>query len=591
MAKLSFWKKAGIILLLCAATVIAAPAQSFNTLHNSGTLAPLIEATDGNFYGTAPSGTIFQMTPAGAVTVLASGGNAYAALVQGADGNFYGTGSAGGGPYGSVFQMTPSGTLTILHNFNGTDGSGPRAALIQATDGNFYGTTEVGGANNSGTVFRITSGGAFTSLYSFCATIPYCTDGQAPGQLIQASDGNFYGTTGNGGSTGKGTVFKITPAGTLTTIYTFCSESNCLDGQVPVGLIQATDGNLYGTTEYGGTSTKCNIPNYVYGCGTVFRLTPAGELTTLHSFCTSGPCLDGREPMAPLIQARDGNFYGTTTAGGWSSTICSLRCGTVFEVTPGGTLAVVHDFSSTDGAFPATAPVQASDGSFYGTTSRGGTSGSGTIFRLGAVPVVTLSTTSLGFGSQAVNETSATRTVTVSNTGSAILTFKNFSTSGNFVISANACLGAEVPAWTKPCKISLTFTPTMLGKQTGSLTFSDSAGDSPQTIQLSGIGVEPAMLLPAAANFGIVTVGTGSAPKVFTLTNNQSMTLSNISLSATGDFAVSATTCTSTLPAKNKCTISVTFAPTTTGKRAGQLIVNDNASNNPQISTLQGVGK
>jgi uncharacterized repeat protein (TIGR03803 family) len=606
MAKLSFWKKAGIILLVCTAAAIAAAAQSFTTLHNSGTVAPLIEATDGNFYGTtlnggATYGTVFQMTPAGELTTLYTfcaqtncpdGSTPRAALVQGTDGNFYGTTASGGSynNYGTVFQITSSGTLTTLHRFDGTDGSGPVAALIQATDGNFYGTTERGGVNNQGTVFRITPGGTLTTLYSFCVSAP-CSDGSTPTGLIQGTDGNFYGITFGGGSTGKGTVFKITAAGALTTLYTFCSQSNCLDGQGPEGLVQASDGNFYGTTEYGGTSSKCNIPNYIYGCGTVFRMTPAGELTTLHSFCSLAVCLDGREPVAPLIQARDGNFYGTTTAGGWSSTICSLRCGTAFEITPGGTLAVVHDFSSTDGAYPGAALFQASDRSFYGTTTAGGASGSGTIFRLAVAPAVKLSTTSLGFGIDALNETSAARTVIVTNTGGAILTFKDFSTSGNFAISANSCLGTELPFWIATCRVSLTFAPTMLGKQTGTLTFTDNAADSPQTIQLSGIGVEPATLLPAAANYGTATVGTVSAPKVFTLTNNQSMTLSNISVSTTGDFAISATTCANTLMAKNKCAISVTFTPTTTGKRAGQLIVNDNASNNPQTSTLQGFGK
>jgi uncharacterized repeat protein (TIGR03803 family) len=588
MAKPSFLKKACSIVLACAATAIAAPAQ-LTTLHNSGTVAPLIQAKDGNFYGTTPSGTIFEMTPGGAVTELASGANAYAALIQATDGNFYGAGSASGNPYGIVFQMTPSGTLTTFHSFDGTDGSGP-TAVIQATDGNFYGTTSVGGAYNFGTFFQMTPTGALTTLYSFCSHVPYCPDGANPKTLIQGTDGNFYGVDGIG-ATGGGTVFKMTPAGTLTTLYTFCSQTNCLDGKSPTGLIQATDGNFYGTTVYGGTSTKCNIPNYLYGCGTVFRLTPAGELTTLHSFCSVAVCVDGREPLAPLIQAKDGNFYGTTLAGGWSSTICNLRCGTVFEITPKGTLDVVYDFSSTDGANPETALVQASDGSFYGTTTAGGTSKSGTIFRLAVAPVIKLSTTSLAFGNQALNETSAARTVVVNNFGSATLTFKDFSTSGNFAISANACLGAELPAWMKPCKISLTFTPTVLGKQTGTLILTDNSADSPQTIQLSGVGVEPATLLPAAANYGSLAVAAVSAPKIFTLTNNDAMTLTNISVSTTGDFAVSATTCANTLSSKNKCTITVTFTPTTTGKRAGQLIVNDSASNNPQTSTLQGTGK
>ena len=143
----------------------------------------------------------------------------------------------------------PAQTFTTLASFNGTNGNGPLAPLVQGTDGNFYGTTNAGGANSRGTVFKITPGGTLTTLYSFCSQTN-CPDGDRPyAGLIQASDGNFYGTTRLGGASIYGTIFKITPGGTLTTLYNFCSQSFCDDGMAPeAGLIQASDGNFYGTT-------------------------------------------------------------------------------------------------------------------------------------------------------------------------------------------------------------------------------------------------------------------------------------------------------------------------------------------------------
>jgi uncharacterized repeat protein (TIGR03803 family) len=236
-------------------------------------------------------------------------------LVQGSDGNFYGTTQVGGtNGSGTVFKITPSGALTTLHSFDGADGSNPAAVLMQASDGNLYGTTEAGGANgNYGTVFKITPAGTLTTLHSFGGA-----DGWEPAAgLVQASDGNFYGTTYIGGANGNyGTVFKITPTGTLTTLYSFCSQSGCADGALPrAGLVQASDGDFYGTTAFGGAN---------YYEGTVFKITPNGTLTTLHSFDGA----DGGDPNA-LVQASDGNFYGTTVLGGANG-----DNGTVFRLVP-----------------------------------------------------------------------------------------------------------------------------------------------------------------------------------------------------------------------------------------------------------------
>jgi uncharacterized repeat protein (TIGR03803 family) len=287
------------------------------------------------------------------------GSNPYARLLLAADGNFYGTTEAGGASgVGTAFKMDASGTLTTLHSFAYSDGAFPYAGLIQATDGNFYGTTQQGGAIGWGTVFKMDASGNLTTLHSFA----FYNDGAYPyssPSLIQATDGNFYGTTEAGGASGVGTAFKMDASGNLTTLHSFANS----DGANPfAGLIQATDGNFYGTTLYGGAS----------GYGTVFQMDPSGNLTTLHSFTGS----DGAYPYAGLIQATDGNFYGTTQQGGASG------IGTAFKMDASGTLTTLHSFAYSDGALPYAGLIQATDGNFYGTTYRSGASGYGTVFQM-----------------------------------------------------------------------------------------------------------------------------------------------------------------------------------------------------------------
>ncbi len=392
-----------LVPLFCIAALIAAPAQStfFTTLasfdESNGwcPYAALAQATDGNFYGTTNaggaygnnSGMVFKMTPSGTLAGLYSfcsqsnctdGADPFAGLVQATDGNFYGT-TWDGGTYGdgTVFKITPAGALTTLHSFDGADGSNPSAGLVQVSDGNFYGTTLAGGANDNcgsegcGTVFEITANGTLTTLYSFCPQ-PHCVDGANPqAGLVQTTDGSFYGTTAGGGANNSGTVFNITPSGTLTSLYSFCSQPKCADGNEPrAGLVQATDGNFYGTTWTGGT----------YGDGTVFKITSAGTLTSLHSFTQA----DGYLPYAGLVQASDGNFYGATVYGGHYGN------GTVFKINPSGMLTTLYSFDTTDGELPYGGLLQATDGKLYGTTCVGGTSnncgsGCGTVFRMNLV--------------------------------------------------------------------------------------------------------------------------------------------------------------------------------------------------------------
>lgn len=343
--------------------------------------AGLVKARNGNFYGTTgyggiasncpnPTGfgcgTVFEITPSGQLTTLynfcsqanCSDGNLpVAGLIQGKNGNLYGTTGGGGitAPdgegAGTIFEITPTGTLTTIYRFCSqinsqgicADGQSPNGRLVQGANGNFYGTTIGGGANNSaGTVFEITPTGKLTTLHNFCSqrnSAGYCMDGQAPyAGLVKGSNGNFYGTTGNGGSRGYGSVFEITPAGKLSSLYSFCSQNKCADGESPEApLVLASNGNFYGTTVMGGTSTTCHFGNMVIGCGTIFELTPAGKVTSLHSFCTESSCLDGQSPYAGLVQAANGLLYGTTSAGGDLTCDKGNGCGSVFSLSVGTT--------------------------------------------------------------------------------------------------------------------------------------------------------------------------------------------------------------------------------------------------------------
>jgi uncharacterized repeat protein (TIGR03803 family) len=301
--------------------------------------------------------------------------------VQGTDGNLYGTTYEGGanGVYGTVFEITPAGQLTTLHSFDYfDDGAYPQAGLVQATNGNFYGTTYWAGANGGGTIFEITPAGQLTTLYSFCSQTN-CTDGEEPeAGLVQATNGNLYGTTWSGGTNFDGTVFAITLAGQLSTLYSFCSQPGCTDGVDPhAGLIQATDGNLYGTTESGGANDF----------GTVFEITPAGQLTTLYAFGLTG----GARPGGGLLQA-NGNLYGMTEIGGSrdGGTIFSLplaqqgitlsgptgaaQVGVAYASALTATGGVApYTFSISIGALPPGLSLNSSTGAITGTPTRTGT--------------------------------------------------------------------------------------------------------------------------------------------------------------------------------------------------------------------------
>ena len=284
----------------------------------------------------------------------------YVTLVQGTNGSLYGTTYNGGASgVGTVFSVTTSGTQTLLYSFKGgtTDGANPTAGLTLGSDGNFYGTTQQGGTGSEGVVFKMTTAGVITILHNFNGT----TDGAFPwGPPILASDGNFYGTASGGGSKGNGLVYKITSTGTYTTIYEF----DVTHGFAPIAPpTQGTDGYLYIPVSQGGTSY----------CGTIVQLTTAGVVNNSYDFpCGSG----GAYPIGQLVQASNGNFYSTTQDGGTNAE------GTIYQVTTGLAVTILHSFGATfgDGTFPGAGLLLATDGNYYGSTSDGGTSGDGILF-------------------------------------------------------------------------------------------------------------------------------------------------------------------------------------------------------------------
>jgi uncharacterized repeat protein (TIGR03803 family) len=386
--------------------------------------AALVQGSDGFFYGTtigggtnAGYGTVFKISADGAVTTLYSfsGGNdglGPSGLVQGSDGYFYGTtlgrlsilGSIRNP--GTVFKISTNGDLTTLYSFTGgNDGWDPEAALAQGSDGYFYGTTScgsvrpcyaspLGSGTAPGTIFKISTNGDLTTFYSF-------TNGNDSevsfAGLVEGSDGNFYGTTEEGGTQGAGTVFQVSTNGALKTLYSFTGGN---DGAYPQAtLVQGSDGYFYGTTEEGGTNSV----------GTVFKISTVGALTTLYEFGTvtnlSGVALDGAIPVAGLVQGRGGYFYGTTS--GSDPCVLYPANATVFKITTNGTLTTLYSFTNgNDGGDPVAGLVQGRDGNFYGTTSIGGAGGFGTVFRLTMVPefqavTLTNATLSLTFNTEA----------------------------------------------------------------------------------------------------------------------------------------------------------------------------------------------
>lgn len=391
---------------ICAAWVIAAAggasaAPSFTLLYSfagSGGSYPgagLIRDSSGNLYGTTEfggasgGGTVFKLTPSGSGAMLHSfkgGGDGFdpvGGLIADSAGNLYGTTSSGGAfGHGTVFKLSPAGSETVLYSFTGgKDGGDPLAELIADASGNLYGTAQTGGTSGYGVVFKLTPTGTETVVYSFKGG----ADGAYPTAGLYAdASGNLYGTTAQGGGkgcfgAGCGVVFKVAPGGTEIVLHAFTGGS---DGVLPLARLLADGGgNLYGTTYFGG-GTGCGG----HGCGTVYKVTPGGLTTILHTF---GGKSDGILPLAGLIADVGGNLYGTTEYGGGAG--CSGGgCGVVFKLAPDGSETVLYRFSGgTAGIDPAAGLIADSAGNLYGTTAYGGTAGYGMAFELSGTGFVT----------------------------------------------------------------------------------------------------------------------------------------------------------------------------------------------------------
>lgn len=460
-------------------------AATLTTLHiftgadGNAPQAGLALGTNGSLWGTTASGgtgtnvcidgcgTVFEISLGGAFMSHHSFTNAdgeapRAGLVQASDGNLYGTTAFGGtfAGHGTVFRITPTGVFTNLHTFRGNEGNGVEGTLIEGSNGILYGTTSEGGPISAGSVFQITTNGVFAS---FNVNASPGLDQPAAG-LFLASDGNFYGTSEFGGSStncigGCGAIYRITPSGVVTNLHSFDGS----DGQSPKSvLVEGPGGILYGTT-YG---SPLSVLNCVNGCGTIFQITTNGEFTTLHAF--AGP--EGKLPAAGLVFGSDGNLYGTASRGG------TLTFGTVFQVTTNGTVTRLVSFTGPNGGVPVAPLILGPDGAFYGTTEVGGGptgSGLGTVFKL------TVSTNSSTAIACTLTPARATNTVGTAHTVVATVTSNGVPRSGalvNFIVTIGPNAGK-----------SGTATTSATGQ--GSFTFTGGTTPGTDTIRATSLGV------------------------------------------------------------------------------------------------------
>ena len=355
-------------MLRAQATATLTTVHDFSASEGGVAAVNLIEGTDGNFYGSIPdvgadySGVIFEISSSGALTTLYTfpglpSLNNPSGLVLGNDGNFYGTANDGNSDV--VFKYTLGGTVTTVHTFSGSEGYGP-TGLVLGGDGNFYGANAYEGTGGYSTVFRISPSGTATVLHNFSYEE---TGGAKPnGPLVEGTDGNFYGSTLLYKSTNDvGTLYKITPTGTLTTLYNFTDGGSS-------ALLAASNGNVY-----------C-----LYG-GTILQVTPAGVVSTLYP--STGTMAQN---IASLVEGSDGNLYGASPYGGDTDTSPDNN-GFLFQLTPTGTFIILHTFDGSDGT-GAGALVQSRNGSFYGITFRGGADGNGTFYQLSVAGLSTFFT-------------------------------------------------------------------------------------------------------------------------------------------------------------------------------------------------------
>ncbi len=367
--------------------------HEFYGLDGSHPNAALVMGSDGAMYGltghgglssdgtlNSGHGTVFKLEVNGTFTKLhdfngTNGSGPEPALAAGLDGALYGSTPRGGlHGKGTVFKMEISGTFTKLHDFSGGDGFNPLSALVVGADGTLYGLTNEGGQNGFGTLFKLDTSGIFTSLHDFYDGINAHPGSYPLAAMVVGADGALYGSTENGGAADAGTLFKFETNGTFTQLHDFSAASVA---STRSALAAGTDGSMYGSTEFGG----------VGNLGTLFKLEGNGTFTNLHEFHG----FDGAHPIAALAAGPTGALYGATAAGGTSSdgTFYGGH-GTLFKLADDGTFTKLHDFTGVDGSHPEVAPlVVGPDGALYGSTRSGGANDLGTLFKLEANGVFT----------------------------------------------------------------------------------------------------------------------------------------------------------------------------------------------------------
>jgi len=371
-------KRLAVIATLVFLSVVTMQAQTFTTLHDftgstdGGSPYAGVTMANGNLYGTASGygadgkGSVYEVSSTGSETTLYSftgspdGETPWALVKRGYKGNLYGT-TGGGGAYGwgAVFEVDSTGRETVLYSFSGgaRDGCYPSSGLLEY-GGDLYGTTTYCGAYNEGTIFKLTKKGKETVLHSFAGG---SSDGAYPGfagLIVDEKDAAFYSLTEEGGSTGQGTVYRMTKKGKVSVLHSFGGGAS--DGCYPYGTPALDkEGNLYGTTE------TCGVLNY----GTIWKVNQKGEETILHNF--SGGNNDGEYPYSGIVLDAEGTVYGTATFGG--NNHCYDGCGVVYELKKSGKLTLLHSFGYSDGAWPYGQVLIDSKGDVYGTTYGGGT--------------------------------------------------------------------------------------------------------------------------------------------------------------------------------------------------------------------------
>jgi uncharacterized repeat protein (TIGR03803 family) len=432
--------------LSSALFVSEAPAQTVNVVYsfksNSLSQYPLLvtpaQGRNGSLYGTtegSENGTIFRVSTVGTGGQLfalngTDGEGPAAGLTLAADGNFYGTAFSGGSAgLGVVFKVTPSGQYTDLHDFTGSgDGIFPLAPPIQASDGSLYGGTDVGPGFTGTTVYKYSDADGFSTLYTFDQQL----GANIGAPLLQAEDGNLYGTLEGGGTNGCGGIFVLTTSGTLLNDYSF----PCGTGPgSPVGLLQAADGNFYGTTFSGGKK----------GYGTIFKMNQKGMVTLLYSF--QGPPLDGKIPDGGLVQATDGNLYGSTSEGGTNG------CGTLYQISTAGVYKLLYSFVQTTGKLEGGGLLQHTNGLLYGTAHEGGRQNLGSIYSLdvGLGPFIT-------FVVPAANVGKTAQILGDGLTGTTSVTFNGIPAT-SFAVKSDTYMTAIVPSGATTGSVVVT-TPT-----------------------------------------------------------------------------------------------------------------------------------